>query len=429
MSSASTTHKALILGWEFPPIIAGGLSTACYGLTKALAEHVQITLILPRAEASMQLENTDIVGLNRLGLDDNAAFEPDYELVEELHYITTDLSPYPVGIAFTHHNPLQDPVAIRAMYSGAEPYGANIMEKVATYTDAAFKIAQNKEFDIIHAHDWITFPAAMRISEATGKPLVVHIHSLETDRIGPDARFGQNDVYEIEQKTMIAADHIFPVSGYTRQCAVEYYGIDPAKCTPIYNAPEETEPFKLEKAKDEKYVLFLGRVTYQKGPEFMVETAVKLAQKQENVRFLVVGVGDKLEELKALANARGVGEKFIFAGFLKKAMVQKALAMADVYFMPSVSEPFGLSALEAAQFDIPCVVSAQSGVSEVMPHALKADFWDTDRFANYIYALLNYPALSQDIVVNNKEDMEELSWERSAAQVVEVYNQLINKND
>jgi glycosyltransferase involved in cell wall biosynthesis len=269
-------------------------------------------------------------------------------------------------------------------------------------------------------------PAAIRLKELTGKPLVLHVHSLETDRIGEFHDFSNNAVFELERMGMEQADRVVPVSEYTKKCAIKNYGIDPAKLMPVYNAINPAETFRIEKPNDEKLVVFLGRITYQKGPEFMIESATKLLSKYKKVKFAVAGTGDKLDHLKAMVAQRGLKDKFVFTGFLPTPSVKQLLAQADVYFMPSVSEPFGLSALEAAQFDVPVIVSTQSGVSEVLPNTLQADFWDTDKFANFLFALLNYEGLRKDLIENTKKDISILTWDESAQNVLEVYAQLQN---
>lgn len=417
--------KVLMLGWEFPPILTGGLGTACYGLCRALAKYDDVTLIIPRMDKSLSLDGVNILGLNYLGIDEELPYEDapvPYESFADVTYVDAQLNPYPMGIAFRQAaEPVTKAQEVRDLYNTNESYGPNIMQKVATYAEVVTKIALTKEFDVIHAHDWITYPAAVALKQATGKPLVLHIHSLETDRIGTQAKNQVNAVYEIEQKGMQQADLLIPVSHYTKMCAIEHYGIDPNKFMPVYNAIDPEDTFRVDREIDEKIVLFLGRITFQKGPEFMAETAFKLLHKYSKVKFFVAGVGDQLQKLKDLTASMGIADKFIFAGFLKKPMVQKILAQADVYFMPSVSEPFGLSALEAAQFQIPCVLSIQSGVAEVMDHALKADYWDTERFANYIYALLNYEGIRQDMITNTVEEIDAMSWDQSAQDVHEVY--------
>lgn len=422
----SKRPNILMLGWEFPPYLTGGLGTACFGLANSLNKYANITLIVPHASKQQNLENVDIVGLNYYGLgtkpDDPVTLHKGIEVVE----VDAELSVYPLKTFFYKDiKALTEPHQIRALYGTNDPYGANLMEKVATYTEVVAKIAEGKEFDVIHAHDWVTYPAALKLKELTGKPVVLHVHSLETDRVGEEVAKGDWDsVYKIEKKAMENADRIIPVSHYTKECAVRHYGIEPSKFYPVHNAINPDEVTRIPNDTGQKIVLFLGRVTFQKGPEFMVETAWKLVQRYQNVVFFVAGVGDMLDELKKQTMVRGIFDKFIFAGFLSKSNVKRILALADVYFMPSVSEPFGLSALEAAAADVPCVISNQSGVSEVLQFSLKADFWDTDKFANYIYALLNYEGIRQDTTERTRKIIDELTWDDSAQDVLEVYKGL-----
>lgn len=418
-----------MLGWEFPPVLTGGLGTACYGLVKALSAYADIQLIIPQSDRTQALENVVIKGLNYYGVQGGGAIELPAAPFEEYARVRTVpapfSNPYPVGISFAEEaTALLAPEAIRALYSTNEPYGPNIMQKVATYAEVVSKMALDFDFDVIHAHDWITYPAAVKIKELTGKPLVVHVHSLETDRVGELARGDWNTVFEVEKIGMMKADRIIPVSRYTQDCAMEHYQIPATKFYPVHNAIDPAETFRLVNNSGEKLVLFLGRVTFQKGPEFMVDTAFKLLQAYPQVLFFVAGVGDLLDELKQKVLDRRIDHKFVFAGFLSKTNVKRILAQADVYFMPSVSEPFGLSALEAAQFDVPCVISRQSGVAEVLPHALNADYWDTETFANYIYGLLNYDGIRKDVVDKTRKDLAHLSWDDSAQDVIEVYQTL-----
>lgn len=421
--------KVLMLGWEFPPILTGGLGTACYGLVKALSRYADVQLIIPQADSHQKLENVSIKGLNFYGIKGEQPVDVPEVPLEEFSRVKRVVAgfdnPYPVGIGFAEEaRALTAPEAIRALYSTGEPYGSNIMQKVATYAEVVSQMAMEMDFDVVHAHDWITYPAAVKIKELTGKPLVVHVHSLETDRVGDKAKGDWNRVFEVEKIGMTKADRVIPVSRYTQECAMEHYGIPEEKFYPVHNAIDPVPTIRLPNQSGEKLVLFLGRVTFQKGPEFMVETAWKLLQVFPNVMFFVAGVGDLLEELKQKVLERRIDHKFVFAGFLSKTNVRKILAQADVYFMPSVSEPFGLSALEAAQFDVPCVISSQSGVSEVLPNALKADYWDTEKFANYIYGLLNYDGIREDVVSKTKKDIANLSWDDSAQDVMEVYQTL-----
>ena len=416
--------KVLMLGWEYPPFLTGGLGTACHGLANALKEYVDLTMIIPKYDQAYVDAKLNILGLNKFESTFLEQNKPEPTFRTFFIEAGIDFSPYPVGIAFEVTEDVTPIDERKALFGSDEPYGPQILAKVHRYREMVLELASSLDFDIIHAHDWLTFPAALALKELTGKPLVVHIHSLETDRIGEQHDFSGNAVFEIERSAMQQADRIVPVSEFTKKCAIRNYGIQSAKFFPVYNAMEETVPYKLGKEGDDKLVLFLGRITFQKGPEFMVETAHKLTSKYKKVKFVVAGTGDKLAQLQAMVSQRGLDERFIFTGFLPKSAVRDVLAQTDVYFMPSVSEPFGLSALEAAQFDVPCIVSTQSGVSEVLPNSLQADFWDTDKFANYIFALLNYQGLRQDVIDNTKQDITTLTWDESAKDVMLVYQGL-----
>lgn len=417
-----------MLGWEYPPFLAGGLGTACQGLVNALKDHCDITLIVPQFEAKYAEDRLRILGLNHeeAGYLEATAPAPVLGLKKFFVDAQLDFTPYPVGISFevAEMQRLEQEDVREPLFTSGDPYGPKIMAKVYRFREMAVGLALQQDFDVIHAHDWITFPAAVAIQELTGKPLVLHIHSLETDRIGEQHDFSGNAVFEIEKSAMLKADRVIPVSEYTKRCMIRLYGIPENKIFPVYNAIDPSPAYRIDKPADVKTVLFLGRVTFQKGPEFMIETAMKLLSRYRKVRFVVAGAGDKLDMLKQMVNQHQLTDKFVFTGFLPRQAVRDLLAQTDVYFMPSVSEPFGLSALEAAQFDVPVIVSSQSGVSEVLPNSLQADFWDTDRFANYLYALLNYDGLRKDVIANTRQDMVNISWEEAAQDVLEVYQTL-----
>jgi glycosyltransferase involved in cell wall biosynthesis len=449
--------KVLMLGWEFPPFLTGGLGQACYGIAKALGSRVDLTVIIPRSEAQFILENVNVIGLNQLTEDDIKIERLQYSLKEitEVIFVATDLSPYPVPVMktityledmeelITDTLPIQE---VRELYTSGNNYGANIMEKVGTFAEIVVNITEKKEFDVIYAHDWLTFQAGIQLKRLTGKPLVVHVHSLETDRIGIGARSPHNKVYHIEYDGMSMADLIIPVSYFTKaQILQNYPFIEAGKIFPVHNAidplPEsphtpnqilKKEPEKLSDygytkkttTNDKKMVLFLGRITYQKGPEFLLETAQKLLKKDKEIVFVIAGAGDQQNWLMNEVKRLNLGEYFIFTGFLSKARVHELLERVDVYFMPSVSEPFGLSALEAAQHEIPSVLSKQSGVSEILHNVLKADCWDANKFANYLYALLHYEGIRELLAEASKKEVEKLTWENTASQIVELFGKL-----
>lgn len=446
-----------MLGWEFPPFLTGGLGQACYGIAKALGSHVDLTVIVPRSEPQFILDHVNVIGLNHLTEDDIKIERLQYSLKEitEVIFVATDLSPYPIPVmkTITYLEDIEEQVTetlaineVRELYTSGNNYGTNIMEKVATFAEIVANIAEKKEFDVIYAHDWLTFQAGIQLKRLTGKPLVVHIHSLETDRVGIGARSPQNKVYHIEYDGMSMADLIIPVSYFTKaQILQNYPFIEADKISPVHNAidplPEspttpnqvlKQEPEKLSDygytkktiTNDKKMVLFLGRVTYQKGPEFLLETAEKLLKKDKEIVFVIAGAGDQQNWLMNEVKRLKLGEHFIFTGFLNKARVHELLERVDVYFMPSVSEPFGLSALEAAQHEIPAVLSKQSGVSEILNHVLKADCWDANKFANYLYALLHYEGIRELLAEASKKEVDRLTWENTALQIVALFGKL-----
>ena len=260
----------------------------------------------------------------------------------------------------------------------------------------------------------------MQLKRHTLRPLVVHVHSLETDRVHSQSR---NSVYEIERVGMMQADRVLPVSNFTKQCIVNHYGIDAEKISPVYNGYDSDFNLKNRKAKftnrkKEKKVLFLGRITSQKGPEYLVETAQKLFTKMDNVKVCIAGTGDMKQHLEYLVNKNNLQDKVEFTGFLNKEGVKKLLSETDAYIMPSVSEPFGLSAVEAAQYNIPCVISKQSGAAEVMPNTLQADYWDTDKMANYLFASLNYKSLSDTLTEKTQVNLKDINWDVAAKTVL-----------
>ncbi len=319
----------------------------------------------------------------------------------------------------------------RYLFEDKNPYGPHLSEKVATYAEVTEQYAQQAAYELIHAHDWLTFPAAVALKKQTGQPLVVHIHSLETDRsASPDTR---NFIYDIEKKAMEMADAVVAVSKFTAQNIRQYYHIAPEKIHVIHNAIEalETPPTQLPKKQEkrrEKNILFLGRITEQKGIVQLIETAEILVRRMDNVRFLIGGMGYRLRDAMWLAQQKGISDKVRFLGFLSRPEIHKVFARTDAFFMPSVSEPFGLAALEAAQFDIPLVISKQAGVLEVLPHVLRANYWETEKFADYLHAILHHKALRNELVHRTRTDLARVRWEHSAEKLQALYAKLIRSS-
>ena len=315
----------------------------------------------------------------------------------------------------------------RISFSGK--YGPNLMQEVSNYAIIASVIAQQYDFDVIHAHDWMTYAAGIAAKKASGKPLVIHVHATEFDRSGENVN---QQVFDIERAGMINADKIITVSNLTKSIVIERYGINPDKVVTVYNAVEPNqsalEPKKYERTLDEKIVTFLGRITFQKGPEYFVEAAHMVLQRKSNVRFVMAGSGDLFNRMVKRAAELGIGSKFHFTGFLKGEEVDKMFALSDVYVMPSVSEPFGISPLEAMRSNVPVIISKQSGVAEILQHAIKVDFWDVNAIADAIYGLITYDALSSMFRQYGKDEVDKLKWENAAYHVKEVYDSVVRKH-
>jgi len=311
-------------------------------------------------------------------------------------------------------------------YQFSGKYGANLLEEVSRYAVVASAIAAENDFDVIHAHDWLTYPAGIAAKAVSGKPLVVHMHATEFDRSGEHVN---QTVYDIERKGMEAADRVITVSDWTRAIVIERYGIDPEKVKTVHNAVEPVEkldPTSYKRHLDEKIVTFLGRITFQKGPEYFIEAAYKVLQRDPNVRFVMAGTGDLMNKMVKRVAQLGISTRFHFTGFLKGDHVDHMFALSDVYVMPSISEPFGISPLEAMRTNVPVVISKQSGVAEVLKYALKIDFWDIDAMADAIYGLLHYPALSNFLKEHGTEEVNALKWENAALKVKDVYEEALN---
>lgn len=427
--------NVLMLGWEFPPLFCGGLGVATYGLVKALRSSTSIRLIVPRSDPSISLENVKVIGVSDTLKEQLARESKQYNLAalaNEVEQIPLTISPYgflnqileqeeetvsPYS-ANSPHEPLR--LKLGRYFEGADAYGRDIHRKVYLFSRLADHLSRRHDFGVIHAHDWVTYPAGMRIQQRTGKPLVLHVHALETDRAGHEVR---NAIFDLEKSALKKADAIIAVSEYTKQQLRRHYDIAPGRVAVVHNGIDPIDvPRRIHRLRD-KLVVFLGRVTRQKGPEFLLETADKLVRVYPRVKFVVAGTGDEFAHLLEKTAYRKLGRKFIFTGFLDKQKVNELFSMSDVYFMPSVSEPFGLTALEAAQHGVPGVLSRQSGAIEVLP-ALSADFWDTDKYANCIYALLSYPALHRELADKANARAKDLTWDNAAVKITNIYHNL-----
>lgn len=447
-----------MFGWEFPPHISGGLGTACYGMTRGLACHdVDVIFVVPKSYGDEDQSSVKLVGASQVPVKRRTyVFTPPRpESTEtmsinqtlEMTYIEVGsrLLPYlsPEEFQKYSHDYLQsNELSVMEFNQGVAAgsavltevvgtldftgkYGPDLMQEVSNYALVASEIAHEQSFDIIHAHDWLTYPAGIAAKRMSGKPLVVHVHATEFDRSGENYN---SVVYDIEKSGMEQADLVITVSNLTRNIVITRYGIDPEKVVTVYNAVEPgTDGFveSFTKSVDEKVVTFLGRITYQKGPEYFMEAANKVLKYSNNVRFVMAGSGDLLRKMIRYAARLGITEKFHFTDFLKGHDVDNMFAISDVYVMPSVSEPFGISPLEAMRSNVPVIISKQSGVSEILKHAIKIDFWDVDAMADAIYGLITYESLPLMFQHHGRNEVNSLRWENAALKIKNQYMNLL----
>ena len=428
--------KVLMFGWEFPPHISGGLGTACYGIVKGLAANgVETLFVMPSASGDEDTSAASIINASDVAVYDTFTNIDDYLSKVEFLRVGSNLMPYisPEDYSLLseeerHFQTMEFTTHFRSKYKFSGKYGTNLYEEVARYAMVGGAIAAEHDFDVIHAHDWLTYLAGIAAKKVSGKPLVVHVHATEFDRDGENYN---TVVYDIEQKGMRAADKVITVSDWTRNIVVNRYGIDPNKVVTVHNAVDFSgrSDMKVNRTVNEKIVTFLGRVTLQKGPEYFIEAARKVLDRCDNVRFVMAGSGDLLNRSVRRVAQLGMADKFHFTGFLRGADVQRMFAYSDVYVMPSVSEPFGISPLEAMICNVPSIISKQSGVAEVLRHAIKVDFWDIDALADSIYALVTYPSIAKVASEKGYEEVSTLKWNNAAAKMKAVYADAIKSNN
>lgn len=447
-----------MFGWEFPPHISGGLGTACYGMTRGLAySDVEVIFVVPKSYGDEDQSSVKIIGASQVPIKRRTyVFTPanpgNNELLTSNHsfemtYIEvgSNLLPYLSPEEFqkySHEHLQKNELTIQEIDKNTDAgsavlteivgtldftgkYGPDLMQEVSNYALVSSEIAHEQSFDIIHAHDWLTYPAGIAVKRMSGKPLVVHVHATEFDRTGENYN---TVVYDIEKSGMEQADLVITVSNLTRDVVINRYGINPDKVVTVYNAVEPGSESAIEtisKSVDEKVVTFLGRITYQKGPEYFMEAANKVLKFSNNVRFVMAGSGDLLRKMIRYAARLGITEKFHFTDFLKGQDVDNMFAISDVYVMPSVSEPFGISPLEAMRSNVPVIISKQSGVSEILKHAIKIDFWDVDAMADAIYGLITYESLPLMFRHYGREEVNNLKWENAALQIKDLYINLL----
>lgn len=424
--------RILMFGWEFPPHISGGLGTACFGLTSGLLNQgVDVIFVVPHLSGDETRGKFELLDAGDVEINLN---EPLLRTqMERLSYIQVNsgIVPYTNPVSTARQNASQVLPSgikggkIRFDFSGF--YGKDLMREVAEYAIVSSKIAAEHNFDVIHAHDWLTYTAGIEARISSGKPLAIHVHATEFDRSGETPN---PLVYEIERKGMEAADVIISVSHYTKKILVERYGISPLKIHVVHNAAAKRAMQVLPvRAKPgiPKTVTFLGRVTFQKGPDYFIEAAAKVLKKYPDTRFVMAGSGDMLTDMIQKVAEMRISSRFHFTGFLDHEETTQMYNLSDVYVMPSVSEPFGITTLEALQSGVPVIISKQSGVSEVFRNVIKIDFWDTDAIADAICGLLNHRSLSELYVKEGLNEIRNIAWEKSARRLVKIYSTLINR--
>lgn len=427
-----------MLGWEYPPFFNGGLGVASTGIAEALSPHVELTLIVPRTGNVFKAPSYELIGLHQRMLPARQVeTQKVYETLQErvkLAYVEVDLSGYdrlppavrqvPVGTEYFKVRKVVSEVTTEPSvpFLIKELYGDDLSERIHEYSELVVEMAGEMSFDVIHAHDWMTFLAGMELKARFNKPLVLHIHSLSYDRNGPLER---GFVYELERHAMLQADRIIPVSTYTAETIQTYYGISPRKLVPVHNGVHPQTAYRIPKPFKEKLVVFLGRLTEQKGPMYFFKAAQILLKQTENVRFIIAGKGELIDELIRETAKAEIGDRLHFTGFLEPDRAQDMLAMADVYVMPSVSEPFGIAALEAAQMEVPCIISKFSGVAEVLSHAISVDYANHEMLARIIYGLLEDDYWRTQVVSGQLEDLKGISWDQTAQKILGVYEEVL----
>jgi len=491
--------KILMLGWEYPPHISGGLGTACEGLTTALARRgVEIDFLVPTlygeedaphmhllGAASGQAPHeappdaptdrpdpfavlraadpalaTDPIFMAALEAAEAEAAESGTAEVQMLR-VPAMLKPYLDQATYQElvttgtlpsvalegmndpesHPPLPAPPStITGLQHAHVPgdhlpsagestsgthYGENLFAEVARYALSATRRVAGRKYDLVHAHDWMTFPAGVEIARRAGAPLIVHVHSLEYDRAGHGA---DRDIVSIERQGLEHATRVIAVSYYTRSLIHRVHGTPLDKISVVHNGVYERETIQAyteQRTSKGPVVLFLGRVTFQKGPEYFVQAAARVLEHVPDAVFIMAGSGDMLPRMRALVDKLGITKSFRFPGWLRGAEIERAFSTADVYVMPSVSEPFGIAPLEAMSYDRPVIVSKQSGVSEVLRNALKVDFWDVDKMASQIVAVLELPELRRTLIERAREEIRHIHWDAAAEKLVPIYQSVV----
>ena len=421
--------NVFMVGWEFPPFISGGLGTACYGLTKAMDRMgIKINFVLPKAAGGALSENLNLLAPGCKGTGCGEFKNIKFNIVQSSLQAYTDFGDYQSRL-----EQLKESRKACGTAEGCEDFddealrfGNSLCQEVNRYAGEVARLAGSKNFDIVHAHDWMTFPAGAAAAKISGKPLVAHVHSTEFDRSGENVN---QVIYDIERRGMHLARRVIAVSEFTRGIIIKRYGVSERKVEVVYNGVEQERLDRwaetTQKKKNDRLVLYLGRITMQKGPEYFIAAAKKVLEKVDDVKFVMAGSGDMMHRMVAMAANQGLGKKVLFTGFLRGDQVARAYRMADLFVMPSVSEPFGIAPLEAINHNVPVIISKQSGISEILVNALRVDFWDINEMANKMVAVLKYKPLKASLIKNGSEEVKQFRWENSARMCVDIYNDVL----
>jgi glycogen(starch) synthase len=436
--------RVLMFGWEFPPHMSGGLGTACFGITEALTGlgH-EVLFVMPRragkgeslhatlissSDVPVVTESMDPVRRGPMGGHEGKTLAG-----LTIGLIDSILRPY---LAESQYESM-----LLSLRTGLPPewekrthglldipgeYGPNLLAEVFRYAEAAGAIARAHPCDVIHCHDWMTVFAGIHARKVSGRPLIFHVHALEWDRSGENIN---QEIYEMERIGMESSDHIIAVSHYTRNTIGHRYGINPDRVSVVHNAVSSGQKalvYRSRKERDRKVVLFLGRITFQKGPDYFIEAAAQVLAKLPDVTFIMAGSGYMMPRMIERVAELGLGKNFHFTGFLKGAEIERIFSMSDLYVMPSVSEPFGISPLEAMMYGVPVIISKQSGVAEILKHALTVNFWDVRELADKMIAVLKYPALAGELARRSREEIRNVRWENAAVKIIDVYHCMLH---
>ena len=426
--------KVLMFGWEFPPHISGGLGTACFGLTSGLIEHgMDVLFVVPKLFGKEDTDKFKFVNANEVEVNfSDEQFSENFKKISYLQ-IHSHIVPYVAPEEFLKSKSLDVRSLVNndrtssARFAFSGKYGKDLLEEVAKYAVVAMQVAKDQDFDVIHAHDWLTFPAAIMAKEISGKPLVVHVHATEFDRSGDHVN---QEVYELERRGVEAADRVVCVSRLTRRILIDRYGVSPDKVFVVHNGvvSKPKMEYPVSKLPNRKIVTFLGRITFQKGPDYFVNAAKRLLQIMPDVHFVMAGSGDMHLQLIENVAEMKMSARFHFTGFLDFNETNALFGMTDIYVMPSVSEPFGITPLEAMRTGVPVIISKQSGVSEVLNNAVKVDFWDEQAMADAMQGLLEHPKVAKRLANNGSSEVEGLKWEYAALKLKEIYLDLLKNN-